>query len=288
MMGRVRRSTSEGALVLSDPISSDVEFRSLDGLRLRGTLTMPPVARGPATVLVHGGGVTREEGGFFARFAAGLAEAGMPVLRFDFRAHGESDGRPEELTIAGVANDIRAAVTYVQEMADSGPVNLIGASFGGGISAFFTARCPDQVGRLVLLNPLLDYKKRFIDDKPDWHGDQITKESGRALAEHGFLAHSPTFKLGRALLNEVFYLKPYLELAQITVPALFVHGTGDTFIPVTSSRAAASQISARLIEINGAQHGFAVHDDPQYREPQTQEWQALVIRSVSGWLTESD
>jgi uncharacterized protein len=39
-----------------------------------------------------------------------------------------------------VANDIRAAVTQVREMTGSSPVSLIGASFGGGISAFFAAR----------------------------------------------------------------------------------------------------------------------------------------------------
>jgi len=266
-----------------------VEFRSLDGLRLRGTLAVPSSMDGPAVVLVHGGGVTREESGFFTRLAARLAEAGLPALRFDFRAHGESEGQGEDLTIAGVVNDIRAAVTHVRKMTGSGPVGLIGASFGGGISAFFAARYPDQVRRVVLFNPLLDYKKRFIDDKPEWDGDQITEQAGRQLTARGFLAHSPTFKLGRALLNEVFYLNPRQALTELTVPALFVHGTRDTFIPVESSRAAAGQITkavARLIEIDGAQHGFAVHDDPLYREPQTQQWQASVIRSVTEWLTE--
>jgi len=266
-----------------------IEFRSLDGLRLRGTLVMPSSVRGPAAVLVHGGGVTREEGGFFARLASGLAAAGLPALRFDFRAHGESEGQGEDLTIAGVANDIRAAVTHVRETTGSGPVGLIGASFGGGISAFFAARHPDQVRRVVLFNPLLDYKKRFIDDKPEWDGDQISEQAGQKLTAQGFLAHSPTFKLGRALLNEIFYLNPRQALSELTSPALFVHGTRDTFVPVESSRAAVGQISkaeARLIEIDGAQHGFAVHDDPLYRDPQTQEWQASVIRSVTAWLTE--
>jgi poly(3-hydroxyalkanoate) synthetase len=46
-----------------------------------------------------------------------------------------------------VANDIGAAVTHVREMTGSGPVDLIGASSGGGISAFFTARLPSQVRR---------------------------------------------------------------------------------------------------------------------------------------------
>jgi len=268
-----------------------VEFRSLDGLRLRGTLVMPSSVRGPAVVLVHGGGVTREEGGFFARLASGLAAAGLPALRFDFRAHGESEGQGKDLTIAGVVNDVRAAVTHVREMTGSGPVALVGASFGGGISAFFAARYPNQVRRVVLFNPLLDYKKRFIDDKPEWNGDQISEQAGRKLAAQGFLAHSPAFKLGRALLNEIFYLNPQLALGELAAPALFVHGTGDTFVPVESSRAAVGQITkaeAQLIEIDGAQHGFAVHDDPLYREPQTQQWQAFVIRSVTAWLTEPD
>jgi hypothetical protein len=73
------------------------------------------------------------------------------------------------------------------------------------------------------------------------------------------------------------------------VPVLFVHGTRDTFVPVESSQAAAGQVTkavARLIEIDGAQHGFAVHDDPLYQDSQTQQWQASVIRLVRTWLTE--
>ena len=49
--------------------------RALDGLRLAGTLVTPGSAAERAVVLVHGGGVTREEGGFFTRLAAGLGEA---------------------------------------------------------------------------------------------------------------------------------------------------------------------------------------------------------------------
>jgi uncharacterized protein len=262
-------------------------FRSLDGLRLIGTLVTPPSPHENAAVLVHGGGVTRDEGGFFARLAMGLAGAGIGSLRFDFRAHGESEGRQEDLTISGVVNDIRAAVDHMRAITGSGSVNLIGTSFGGGISAFFASRYPNQVRRLVLLNPLLNYKKRFVDEKPYWTEDRIDDAAGRELAAHGFLAHSPTFKLGRALLNEVFHVPPHQSLGRIIAPTLLIHGTRDTFIPVSSSREAVDQIGggAKLIEIDGAQHGFAVHDDPTYQDLQTREWQALVIRSVAEWLT---
>lgn len=188
-----------------------------------------------------------------------------------------------------MANDIRAAVRYVRTTTGSGPVNLVGASFGGGISAFFAARHPGQVRRLVLINPLLDYKQRFIDGKSEWHDDQVSEDAGQALTGRGFLPHSPAFRLGRPLLNEVFYLDPRQALDDLTVPVLIVHGTKDTFIPVSSSRAAVGEItraSARLIEIEGAQHGIAVHDDPGYADPQTQRWQASVISSITGWVTQ--
>jgi uncharacterized protein len=66
-----------------------------------------------------------------------------------------------------------------------------------------------------------------------------------------------------------------------------IHGTKDTFVPVEASRSAMGRFTAehKLVEIEGAQHGFAVHDDPQYLNPQSQAWQAFVIRTVADWIT---
>lgn len=59
------------------PTSTIIHVRTLDGLQLAATLVTPDQSPTRAVVLVHGGGVTREEGGFFTRLAAGLAEAGI-------------------------------------------------------------------------------------------------------------------------------------------------------------------------------------------------------------------
>ncbi|WP_371547554.1 alpha/beta hydrolase [Streptomyces sp. NBC_00554] len=264
----------------------EVSFDSLDGLQLQGTMLMPDEILGSPTVLVHGGGVNRDEGGFFTRLAIALKSSGMPCLRFDFRGHGESQGDQESLTLLGVSNDIRTAVDYLISVTGKEKVNIIGASFSGGICAFYAAHFPDSVQRLVLFNPLMDYKKRFIDDKPYWNNGYIDAEKAEELRRQGAIEHSPTFKLGRPLLNEVFYVKPKNELPSIQAPTLIVHGTKDTFIPIQSSREVLDNFGggARLIEIDGAQHGFAVHDDPKYLNPQTQAWQSRVIRDVVEWL----
>jgi len=266
--------------------STNTTLRTFDGLRLVGTLVMPDEQPNQAAVLVHGGGVTREEGGFFTRLAAGLGEGGVANLRYDLRGHGESDGRQEETTLTAHLNDIRVAITYVQQASGTSTASLIGASFGGGLCAYYAAKRPDELARLVLLNPQLNYKDRYVDQKPHWSGDFLDDEMAAHLRQHGFVPHSPTVKHGRATLNEVFWIRPNEVLAEIIAPTLIVHGTEDTFVSVDASRQAAQQLRAehRLVEIDGAQHGFAVHEDPEYRNPQSQEWQALVIRTVTGWL----
>ncbi len=230
--------------------TNGMTVRTADGLHLSGTLVLPDGAR-RAAVLVHGGGVTREEGGFFARLATGLADAGVASLRCDMRGHGESEGRQEDLTIAGILADIRATIALARSHVGTDRVALLGASFSGGICGYYAARHPTELANLVMLNPLLNYRKRLIDDKPYWHDGHISEDAGRELLDQGYLVHSPTFKLGRPLLCELFHLQPHKVLGDIAAPTLIVHGTKDTFIPVESSRWAAQQLTVehQLMEL---------------------------------------
>ncbi|EGX60480.1 alpha/beta hydrolase [Streptomyces zinciresistens K42] len=239
-------------------------------------------------MLVHGGGVTREEGGFFTRLSDGLADAGVASLRFDLRGHGQSEGRQEDLTLSAILNDIRVVLAYLREATGASELFLLGASFTGGVCAYYAAKQPQEITRLVLFNPQLNYKRRTIDNRPFWVDDHLTDEAADQLTAQGYLLHSPTLKHGRAIYNEVFWLRPHEALGDVQAPTLIVHGTKDTFVPVNASRAAVPlfQAPCRLVEIEGAQHGFAVHEDPQYLNPQSQEWQAFVIRTTADWLAE--
>ncbi|MGR8012211.1 alpha/beta hydrolase [Streptomyces hypolithicus] len=268
-------------------VDDETAFHSLDGTALFGTFSPAGPAPVGAAVLVHGSGVTREEGGFFTRLAAGLAERGVAGLRFDLRAHGASAGTESQLTIAAVANDIRAACDHLREQAGGpGPVHVIAASFSGGAAALHAAHRPSDVAKLVLLNPRLDYRERYVTSRPGWTGDYLSKEAAEVLGRQGYTEKSP-FELNRALLNEVFYLDTPAILAAVRAPVLMVHGTADTFVPVESSRRYRPVFGAgaELVELDGAQHGFAVHEDPQYLDPQSQAWQREVIERVGAFLT---
>lgn len=141
----------------------------------------------------------------------------------------------------------------------------------------------------MLLNPQLDYKSRYIDQKPHWKNDFLAEDMSTKLSEQGYINHSATVKHSRAFLNEVFWIRPNEVISEIVAPTLLVHGTEDTFVPVETSRLAARRLRTghKLVEIVGAQHGFAVHNDPQYMSPQSQRWQSFVIETVRDWLTGS-
>ena len=262
--------------------------QTLDGLQLVGTLDVPGGPARCAALLIHGAGVTREEGGFFTRLAAGLATVGVTSLRIDLPGHGDSEGRQEDLSLSAVLNVIQSGIDYIHRLSGFSSVSLVAASFSGGMAAYFAAERSAIVDRLVLVNPLIDYKARFVDEKSSWVDGYINEKAGRQLLAQGYVGHSPTFKLGRPLLNEVFWLEPRAALPRVVAPTLIVHGTEDTFIPVESSRTADRQLTCRhrLIELVGAQHGVAVHDDPTYADPQTQKWQESVIGEISQWISE--
>lgn len=122
--------------------SSVVMLRSLDRLRLAGTLVVPGGTTDRADVIMRG--VTREEGGFFTRLAAGLDESGVASLRFDLRGQGASEGRQEELTLAAMLNDIRVALAYVRKATGAERASLLGASFSGGACGYYAAKRPPR------------------------------------------------------------------------------------------------------------------------------------------------
>jgi alpha-beta hydrolase superfamily lysophospholipase len=120
-------------------------------------------------------------------------------LRFDLRGHGQSEGRQEKLTLATIQNDIRVALADGREAAGAARTSLLGASFGGGICAYYYgARRTEEITRLVLLNPQLDYKERTIDSRSYWLNDQLSDDAAHALAERaGIKSATPPSPGGR-------------------------------------------------------------------------------------------
>ena len=266
-------------------MSVEVSVRTLDGTRLSGTFTTPP---GPsrAVLMTHGSGVTRDEVGLYPLLAESLAAAGVASLRLDLPGHGTSGGRRADLTMSGLLNVLDAGVAKVSELTGLRRAGIVAASLSGGVSAFYATRRPELVDRLVLFYPLLDYRQRFVFSKPWWAGTAVTDEAAETLDRQGHVEHTPVFPLGRAMLNEVFWVRPDTVFGDLTTPTMLVHGSADPTIPLRSSeQAAASSVHCELLVLDGAGHGFSPADDSPGAVARSSEWTAAAVTAATRWLT---
>ena len=109
------------------PVFSKLHYRTSDGLTLVGDVSGDP--RGPAVVLLHGGGQTRQS---WSETMQRLVDSGYYVVCYDARGHGESDWSPSgDYTLQALAADLRSVCDTLQ-----GPVALVGASMGGMTSFY--------------------------------------------------------------------------------------------------------------------------------------------------------
>ena len=141
-------------------IREDVLFPS-GKERCAAWLYRPAVSKSRGiVVMAHGFGAPRD-----ARLdvaAERLAAAGLPVLLFDCRHLGGSDGEPRQLIdIPRLLEDWRAAVAYVRHLdwVDPDRVALFGTSFGGG-HALVTAADDRRIAAVVAQTPFLDGRAR--------------------------------------------------------------------------------------------------------------------------------
>jgi pimeloyl-ACP methyl ester carboxylesterase len=80
-----------------------------------------------------------------------LAQSGFRVLRYDLFGRGYSD-RP--VTRYNIDFFVKQLGDLLDALGLTAPVSLVGLSTGGAITAVFTARFPERVDKLVLIDPV--------------------------------------------------------------------------------------------------------------------------------------
>ncbi|MDP3726878.1 MAG: alpha/beta fold hydrolase [bacterium] len=215
-------------------------------------------------ILAHGMTVDRDDEGIFVRAEHKLNELGFFTLRFDFRAHGKSQGNSvKDFTISGELEDLSSAVTLMLNTGGIKWLGLAGASFGGGISALYAGQHNNQINALFLANPVLDYEKCFLKPTTPWAKEYFENVFER-IDQYGFIeVGSRKFKAGRRLFEEMKNFKPCEELRKYKNPLLVVHGDQDSRVSyqdVVNCFSSLPNFQKKLEIIEGAEHGF--HEEP--------------------------
>ena len=179
-----------------------------------------------------------------------LAKERLSSLSIDLYAHGESDGKMQELTISKAVESVIAAYNYLKSQGYQ-KISLAGSSFSGIVCLIAATKL--EIESMVLKCPVFDYVKLLksrLDDKDleKW------KKDGKRKQFDVFL--------GYELYEDVLSYDIIKIATRVNCPTLFIHGSGDKLVPPEHSENAYRLISSKEKElhiVNGADH-FFIHE----------------------------
>jgi len=227
---------------------------------------------GRVVVLVHGFSVPYY---IWDSTVAGLTAAGHRVVRYDLYGRGWSD-RPD------VEYDGSLYDAQLGELLDSlritGPVDLVGLSFGGFVTAHFVASHPERVRTLTLIDPMaepsvLPWALRLPLIGPwIWKVMHVPGMADNQLSDFLHPELHPTWPdqyrpqmryrgFGRSLLSTVAMASRvdfdtlYARAGRTGVPALLIWGRQDQVVPLALAEVVRRGIpSVEFVPVESAGH----------------------------------
>jgi pimeloyl-ACP methyl ester carboxylesterase len=221
----------------SQPVSGgeECEFRTADGLTLRGTYFATPAGERLGVIaFCHELTSDRWSG---IRYVSDLLERGFDVFTFDFRNQGQSHRQPGYEPMPWVTqyelNDVRAAVEYLASRDDADPrgVGLLGVSRGASAALCAAAvepriRCVVTDGAFPLEEMQLHYMRRYM---------QIYLRFSWLLArlpDHSLFTFCRWARFIVGLRRRCRFLHVTQMTRRVRQPVFMIHGERDTYVPL--------------------------------------------------------
>jgi pimeloyl-ACP methyl ester carboxylesterase len=116
---------------------------------------------GPPLVFVHG--LIDTLACYYFTLAGPVHDLGFDVVTYDLRGHGRSDRPPTGYTLDDAVDDLHAMIAG---LGLSGPVHLVGYSFGGTVLFRYAHRHPSSVASLAVIEsepPTAAWAARTVD-----------------------------------------------------------------------------------------------------------------------------
>jgi len=288
-------------------VEKKVNFYSSTGLLLAGIIETPDererCAGRPGIVLCHAGTGTKEV--LLPEVSQWLVKKGYVVLRFDYRGFGESEGLQCRLIPWEQVEDIRCAITFLQQQdeIDRERIGLWGAS-SGGANASYTAGIDTRVKCLVSVSGMGDMGRWLRDIRRYWEWKEFlrrleedrvhrvqTGQSQRVITSE-IVPPSPTAgmetlpaaKNPAAQKNELtlesaetmINFRPETVVDRIAPrAALWIYTREDTIVPIEESQSMYRKAHEpkKLVAIDGFKH-YELYHGPGFERVMTQatEW----------------
>jgi len=183
-----------------------------------------------------------------------LVGAGFRVARYDYYGRGFSD-RPNVRYTADLFD--RQMLQLLDSLGWTGPVDIVGLSMGGPVTAEFTGRHPERVRSLTLVDPAMGSRdapplmfRLPLVGQPLWQGFAVPPMAAGQLSDFVEPAKWPDWPdryrvqmqyhgFGRALLSTLTegaagapLDSVYARVGALGKPTLLIWGTQDSTVPI--------------------------------------------------------
>ncbi|BCL12447.1 alpha/beta fold hydrolase [Micromonospora sagamiensis] len=249
-----------------------------NGLAVHVEQLRPPEAApgvpggGPTAVLIHGL-ATDNLASWYLSMAHPLAAAGLRVIMYDLRGHGRSERPPAGYTLDHFVDDLAALLAVLDV---TGPVHLLGNSFGGTIAFGYAARHPEQVAAIAAVESSPPTAAWFgrVAKRLDAAAAQLTDEHvlARISVERGERA-SRRARTAREVLVATSLTRdlpasrlPAEErIAAVRCPGLWVYG-GSSAVVELAPDVERLLPHARIVTVPGQRHSILIDQPDTVRD----------------------
>src|SRR5215218_3176491 len=194
---------------------------------------------------------------------------GLAFTRFDYRGHGITSGRFEELGIGDWLADTLAILDHIARE----PSILVGSSMGGWLALLAALARPTCVRGLVAIAPAPDFTADLIEP-------QMTPEARTLLDRDGFLlapsAYGDPIPISRALLDQGARHLLLQAPVPLRIPVHVLHGQQDPDVPWQTSLRLAARLESPAVTVELIKDG----DHRLSREEDLRRIMAAVDRVV--------
>ena len=250
----------------------DVEVVADDGVKLRGWFI--DVGSVNTVIAIHGYTSSRWDEAYMKPVIRILARNGFNVLAFDFRAHGESEGKYTTLGVREL-RDYRKIISWLKNNYPNKAkkVGVIGYSMGGAV-AIMLAATENKIDAVVADSPYMD----IIASGKRWIKRMKQPMRSLLLAVYPLIVSFASHIAG--MDTDELRIINYAD--KVNKPLLIIAGRRDDLVSINEIGSFFQRAKAhgKLVElwISGSPHVRTIVDEPE-------EYEKRIVSFFRRWLS---
>lgn len=228
-----------------------VSFKNSKGNKLVGVISNAKRSKDKPVIILAHEFTSSKDSGTYTTLAEELEKHNLTSFRFDFFAHGESEGKFEHITVSEAVDDILQAIAFLKKLGYQ-HIGLMGSSFGGAASIMAASKTSDLFV-LALKSPVSNYLEREVAVK--------TKKELEEWKRRGYRYYESSkgekYQLNYTFFEDFRNNNGWEVASKITIPTLIVHGDADSAVPYAQSVTVGKLIpNCRLHTVKKADHWY--------------------------------